>query len=192
MTHIWLVHPDAALRQSLKQTLASVWEGPEYQDFAPDTIPSGILASPLLVLSKEKPESIPDDYFLSLNMDRPVRLLHLLRQIESRLQVQSTPHLLPVGDAALDTRSREWLVNDEIISLTEKEVATMVYLWQATHPVTREDLLRDVWEYAADTDTHTIETHIYRLRQKIEKDPANPHYLLTDKAGYQLAARSKA
>lgn len=191
MTHLYLVHPDAALRASLQQTLTNVWKDVLCSAFAPDQLPEKYDENALF-LGKEKPDHLPDQAFFSLDLPQPVRLHILLRRIEARLQQRKNPPLLHIGDAVLDTRSREWRVQDRITDLTEKEIATILYLSHISRPVTREDLLRDVWEYAADTDTHTIETHIYRLRQKIEKDPARPEYLITEKDGYQLAAFSKA
>lgn len=191
MTHLYLVHPDAALRASLKQTLTGVWKDLVCVDCAPDQVPSTPDENALF-LGLEKPDHIPEQLFFSLHLPQPLRLAVLLRRLETRLHQQKNPPVLHIMDAILDTRSREWRVRDSIIDLTEKEVATILYLWQTPNAVTREDLLRDVWEYAADTDTHTIETHIYRLRQKIEQDPSRPDYLLTEKDGYQLAARSKA
>lgn len=191
MTHLYLVHPDAALRASLKQTFSHVWKELVCVDCTPDQLPSAPDDNAIF-LGLEKHESVPEQAFFSLNLSQPLRLAVFLRRIETCLQQRKNPPILHIADAVLDTRSREWHVRDSIIDLTEKEVATILYLWQAPHAVTREDLLRDVWEYAADTDTHTIETHIYRLRQKIEQDPSRPEYLLTEKDGYQLAARSKA
>ena len=74
------------------------------------------------------------------------------------------------------------------LRLTEKETAILQYLNRAKgEVVSRDDLLRDVWGYNANVTTHTLETHIYRLRQKIESDPANAKLLLTDAGGYRLA-----
>ncbi|WP_298357834.1 response regulator transcription factor [Rhodoblastus sp.] len=74
------------------------------------------------------------------------------------------------------------------LRLTEKETAILQYLNRAKgEVVSRDDLLRDVWGYNANVTTHTLETHIYRLRQKIENDPANATLLLTDAGGYRLA-----
>lgn len=74
------------------------------------------------------------------------------------------------------------------IRLTEKETAILKYLKRAEgKPVPRETLLDEVWGYNAGVTTHTLETHIYRLRQKIEKNPAEARILLTDVGGYRLA-----
>lgn len=73
------------------------------------------------------------------------------------------------------------------VRLTEKEVAVLSYLHtQKPAAVSRKDLLAAVWEYAEGVETHTLETHIYRLRQKIENDAANPTILLTDESGYRV------
>ncbi|MDB5451783.1 MAG: response regulator CenR [Caulobacteraceae bacterium] len=74
------------------------------------------------------------------------------------------------------------------IRLTEKETNILKYLYRAGEkPVTREELLAEVWGYNAGVTTHTLETHVYRLRQKIEADPANARLLLTEAGGYKLA-----
>ena len=69
--------------------------------------------------------------------------------------------------------------------LTEKEAAALVYILE-NGPVNRNDLLRDIWLYSEGIETHTIESHIYRLRQKIEDDPANPQILITTEDGYAI------
>jgi DNA-binding response OmpR family regulator len=73
------------------------------------------------------------------------------------------------------------------IRLTEKEAAILKYLYRAGQkPVSRETLLGEVWGYNAGVTTHTLETHVYRLRQKIEKDAGKPAILVTDQGGYRL------
>ena len=73
------------------------------------------------------------------------------------------------------------------IRLTEKETSILRYLYRARQqPVSRETLLHEVWGYNSGVTTHTLETHIYRLRQKIEKDAAGPVILITESRGYKL------
>lgn len=75
------------------------------------------------------------------------------------------------------------------IRLTEKETEILKFLYRAGgKPVARDTLLSEVWGYNAAVTTHTLETHIYRLRQKVEPDPSNAQLLLTDTGGYRLRA----
>ncbi|MEM6535905.1 MAG: response regulator transcription factor [Pseudomonadota bacterium] len=78
--------------------------------------------------------------------------------------------------------------DDRKIRLTEKETNILKYLYRAGgKSVAREELLSEVWGYNAAVTTHTLETHVYRLRQKIEPDPANARLLLTEAGGYRLS-----
>jgi DNA-binding response OmpR family regulator len=73
------------------------------------------------------------------------------------------------------------------IRLTEKETAIIKFLYRSgEQSVSRETLLHDVWGYNAGVSTHTLETHIYRLRQKIERDPAQAEIIVTEGGGYKL------
>jgi DNA-binding response OmpR family regulator len=73
------------------------------------------------------------------------------------------------------------------IRLTDKEASILRYLYRSGEkPVGREELLREVWGYNANVTTHTLETHIYRLRQKIEPDAQAPKLLITETGGYRL------
>jgi DNA-binding response OmpR family regulator len=73
------------------------------------------------------------------------------------------------------------------VQLTDKEASILKFLFRAgDRPVARDVLLNEVWGYNAGVTTHTLETHIYRLRQKIEKDPANATILVTERPGYRL------
>ena len=79
--------------------------------------------------------------------------------------------------------------DDKKIRLTEKETNILKYLYRATEGVVPRDvLLHEVWGYNAGVTTHTLETHIYRLRQKIEPDPSNARLLVTESGGYRLVA----
>ena len=73
------------------------------------------------------------------------------------------------------------------VRLTEKETSILKYLYRVgDKPVTRDILLEEVWGYNSGVTTHTLETHIYRLRQKIERDPSNAELLVTESGGYKL------
>jgi DNA-binding response OmpR family regulator len=87
----------------------------------------------------------------------------------------------PAAKVLIDDRGRK-------LRLTEKEANILKYLYRAgAKAVSREELLAEVWGYNAAVTTHTLETHVYRLRQKIEPDPAAAHLLLTEAGGYRLA-----
>ena len=78
---------------------------------------------------------------------------------------------------------------DRKIRLTEKETNILKFLYRASEGVVPRDvLLHEVWGYNAGVTTHTLETHIYRLRQKIEPDPSNARLLVTESGGYRLVA----
>jgi DNA-binding response OmpR family regulator len=177
MSFLWLIHPDKGLRNALATTIQTVWPELSCNSFAPD----------------ETPHSIPEDCIVLKPCSPPRRLAMMLQEVQHQLRQRASPTLVHFetesGIHTLNTRTREW---NEADILTEKEVDLLTYLFTRKLPATREDLLRDVWNYAADADTHTIETHIYRLRQKIETNPALPEFLITTKDGYQLALRSNA
>ena len=87
----------------------------------------------------------------------------------------------PSTKLLLDTASKKK------IRLTEKETAILKYLFRAgERPTGRELLLNEVWGYNAGVTTHTLETHVYRLRQKIEQDPSKAEILVTEPGGYRL------
>ena len=106
---------------------------------------------------------------------------------EAKLDLQpEIAHILlidVVGDSKL-------LVNEQTsrkIRLTEKETAILKYLYRAGDRVVgRDTLLGEVWGYNAGVTTHTLETHVYRLRQKIERDPSQAEILVTEPGGYRL------
>jgi DNA-binding response OmpR family regulator len=91
------------------------------------------------------------------------------------------PYMFHPAAKSLESQGRK-------IRLTEKETAILKYLHASAGTVPRETLLHEVWGYGPAVATHTLETHIYRLRKKIEPDPAEARILLTEDGGYRLSA----
>jgi DNA-binding response OmpR family regulator len=122
---------------------------------------------------------------------KPVRLGVLLARIRAQLRQheQSEDATFTIGPYNFRP-SVKLLLNPATkkkIRLTEKETAILKYLYRAgDKPVGRDTLLGEVWGYNAGVTTHTLETHIYRLRQKIEQDPAHAEILVTEPGGYRL------
>jgi DNA-binding response OmpR family regulator len=122
---------------------------------------------------------------------KPFRLGVLLARVRAQLRQfeLSDDATFPIGPYSFRP-SAKMLLNaetDRKIHLTEKETAILKYLYRmGDRPVTREILLDEVWGYNAGVTTHTLETHIYRLRQKVEPDPANAKILVTEPGGYRL------
>lgn len=114
----------------------------------------------------------------------PIKMAPLIRQIQ---KTYATCRPVEIGPYTLDYSARTLTENNRVLHLTEKEADVLTYLDQNRGKgITRDDLLKNVWGYADGIDTHTIETHIYRLRQKIEKNPEEIKILLTRDDGYHL------
>ena len=121
---------------------------------------------------------------------RPISFSVLLARIRAHLRSHdySLYAILAFGPYLLDT-FRKKLVNKDgkRIHLTKNETNILKFLYRSTGPVSRDHLLREVWGYNPGMETHTLETHIYRLRQKMEVDSRNPNILVTTKKeGYYL------
>jgi DNA-binding response OmpR family regulator len=86
----------------------------------------------------------------------------------------------------LDLNSRELIFNNKKIKLTEKESNIILYISNSTKPVSIEDLQLNVWGYHSDLETHTVETHIYRLRKKILATFDDSDFIKSKKNGYQI------
>ena len=121
---------------------------------------------------------------------KPFKFAVFLARIRAHLRQheQSEDAVFQIGHYTFKPASK-MLIGDKNtkIRLTEKETSILKFLYRAGDKVvTRETLLHEVWGYNAGVTTHTLETHIYRLRQKIEKDPGNAELLITETGGYKL------
>ena len=122
---------------------------------------------------------------------KPFKFPVLLARIRAQLRQheQSEDAVFALGPFTFKPAAKLLVVNDsnKKVRLTEKETAILKYLKRAGgKAVGRDKLLDEVWGYNAGVNTHTLETHIYRLRQKIEADPAEPKILVTEGGGYRL------
>ena len=121
---------------------------------------------------------------------KPFRFAVLLARIRAQLRQyeQSEDATFNVGPYLFKPAQKLLLESDgKKIRLTEKEAAIIRYLFRAGQKsVTRDELLEEVWGYNSGVTTHTLETHVYRLRQKIEKDPSNAEILVTENGGYKI------
>lgn len=130
-------------------------------------------------------ESGANDY-----VAKPVRFAVLLARIRAHLRnfEQSEDATFTIGPYTFKPASKLLVgANNQKVRLTEKETSILKFLYRAgDKPVGRDVLLHEVWGYNPAVTTHTLETHIYRLRQKIEKDPARAQLLITEGGGYRL------
>ncbi len=122
---------------------------------------------------------------------KPFRVSELTARLRAQLRVfdNSEDAVFTVGPYTFRPSAKLLLeaARNRKIRLTEKEAAILKYLYRAGgRPVGRQVLLNEVWGYNSAVTTHTLETHIYRLRQKIEPDPSNARLLLTEGGGYRL------
>lgn len=132
-------------------------------------------------------ESGANDY-----VSKPFKIGVLLARIRAQLRQheQSEDAIFSIGPYSFQPAKKLLLreENEEKIRLTEKETSILKYLYRAGQKVVSRDiLLNEVWGYNAGVTTHTLETHIYRLRQKIEADPSSAAILVTETGGYRLA-----
>ncbi len=151
--------------------------------------------APILMLTGHDTDS---DTILGLDagandyVTKPFKFPVLLARIRSQLRQheQSEDAVFTVGPYTFKPAAKMLITEDEKkIRLTEKETNILKFLYRASDGVVARDvLLHEVWGYNAGVTTHTLETHIYRLRQKIEPDPSNARILLTESGGYRLAA----
>ena len=153
------------------------------------------VSTPIIMLTAQSADA---DAILGLDagandyVTKPFRFAVLLARIRAHLRSheQSEDAVFQLGPYTFQPAHKMLITEDEKkIRLTEKETNILKFLYRASDGVVARDvLLHEVWGYNAGVTTHTLETHIYRLRQKIEPDPSNARLLVTESGGYRLVA----
>ena len=138
-----------------------------------------------LVISNKKYSAIDNQFVLD---NRPINIFKLLEKINIeflKLQFNSQSKV-KVNNYIIDLNSREMLIKGNKLKLTEKDVNTITYLSKSDKPVSIDELQEKVWSYQSDIETHTVETHIYRLRKKILNTFNDKDFIISEKNGYQI------
>lgn len=198
---ILLVDREAVPRHSLAEQLAregaykvieagTAEEARQARDYAFAIIDAGLGDSqnlardlrenaPVLLLADEAASGA--DFLL-----KPFRLSALLAKLSAQLGPDGEDRALTIGPYQFRPGAK-LLTGSRKIRLTEKETNILKFLLSAGRTVPRETLLHEVWGYNPAVTTHTLETHIYRLRRKIEENPGQARILVTEEGGYRLA-----
>ena len=138
-----------------------------------------------LVVSNKKYLDISNHFILE---NLPINIFKLIEKINIEfLKLQfNNQSQIKVNNYTIDLNSRTMLINNLKLKLTEKEINTINYLFKSNKPVGIDELQEKVWSYQSDTETHTVETHIYRLRKKILNTFNDKEFIISKKNGYQI------
>ena len=118
----------------------------------------------------------------------PIKFSKLLERINIEFLKQqfNSQSELKINQYIIDLNSRELLLNGSKLKLTEKEINIIIYISKSNKPVSINELQDKVWSYQSDIETHTVETHIYRLRKKILNKFSDNEFIISKKDGYQI------
>ena len=138
-----------------------------------------------LIISNKKYSDIANLFVLD---NFPINIFKLIEKINIeflKLQFNSQSEL-KINNYKIDLNSREMIMYNNKLKLTEKEINTIKYLSQSNKPVSINELQEKVWSYQSDLETHTVETHVYRLRKKILNKFNDDQFIISKKNGYQI------
>ena len=138
-----------------------------------------------LIISNKKYAGIGNQFVLD---NTPRNIFKLVEKINIEfLKIQfNSQSEVKINNYTIDLNSREMRINNKNLKLTEKEVNTISYLSKSSQPVSIDELQEKVWRYQSDIETHTVETHIYRLRKKILNTFNDNKLIISKKNGYQI------
>ena len=143
------------------------------------------LGEDFILISKSPVQNF-EGYFLI--DESPLRVKQLIEQLnlkflKNKFKAQSD---IEVGGYKINLNSREIGKDSNKIPLTESEINLIIFLKKAKSPVKIDELQKEVWEYGSELETHTVETHIYRLRKKIKEKFNDENFILSSKDGYLI------
>ena len=138
-----------------------------------------------LVITKNKISDIKYQFICNF---LPIKILKLIEKINIEFMKNNFVNQsnININNYVLNLNSRELLKNKKKVKLTEKEVNSIIYLSKIDGSVTVDQLEKNVWQYQSDIETHTVETHIYRLRKKIFNNFNDNNFIISTKDGYQI------
>ena len=138
-----------------------------------------------LIITKKQILKINNQFILN---QLPIRIYKMIE----KLNIEFLKHQFVeqsqfiVNDYIIDINAREISSKNIKLKLTEKEINTIIYLSKVNKPISINELQTNVWDYHSDIETHTVETHIYRLRKKISKNFSDDNFIISKNNGYQI------
>ena len=138
-----------------------------------------------IIISNKKYPDLDNQFVLE---KIPINIFRLIEKINIeflKIQFNSQSHV-KLNNYTIDLNSREMFIESTKLKLTEKEINTITYLSKSIKPVSINELQEKVWGYQSDIETHTVETHIYRLRKKISNIFNDNEFIVSKKNGYQI------
>ena len=138
-----------------------------------------------LILSNKKYFDISNQFILD---DLPINIFKLVEKINIEfLKIQfNSQSEIKINNYTINLNSREMLIKNIKLKLTEKEINIITFLSKSNVPVSIDELQEKVWSYQPDIETHTVETHIYRLRKKIFNIFNDEEFIISEKNGYKI------
>ncbi len=138
-----------------------------------------------LIVTDRKYLNIGHQFVLN---NTPINISKFVEKINIEfLKVQfNSQSEVKVNSYIIDLNSREMSAKNIKLKLTEKEINTIIFLSKSNKPVSVDELQKKVWSYQSDIETHTVETHIYRLRKKILNTFNDNEFIISEKNGYQI------
>ena len=138
-----------------------------------------------IIISNKKYPDLDNQFVLE---KIPINIFRLIEKINIeflKIQFNSQSHI-KLNNYTIDLNSREMFIESTKLKLTEKEINTITYLSKSIKPVSIDELQEKVWSYQSDIETHTVETHVYRLRKKISNTFNDNEFIVSKKNGYQI------
>ena len=131
-------------------------------------------------------KKLKNDFDASLELPATLKEINSIIENISAKNVFSKNSSIQLKNYSLNKNEKKLIKSNEFIILTEKEIQLLELLLKKNKPVSKDKILSNVWNYSSSTDTHTVETHIYRLRKKIFDKFMDENFILNDKNGYYL------
>jgi hypothetical protein len=138
-----------------------------------------------LIISNKKFLDINNQFILENTPINIFKLIEIINIEFLKLQFNNQSEI-KINNYSIDLNSREMLINNVKLKLTEKEINVITYLSKSNKPTSINELQEKVWSYQSDIETHTVETHIYRLRKKILNTFKDNEFIVSKKNGYQI------
>ena len=138
-----------------------------------------------MILTKRKVQGLNNQFIFD---KFPVSIFKLIEKINIEFLKKkfSEQSEINIGVYTFNLNSREMFQNNLKLKLTEKEINSIIYINRAENSVQIQELQSKVWGYHTELETHTVETHIYRLRKKISKVFDDENFIISNKDGYQI------